>query len=228
VYSSAHSSDEEAERDLLAYIAASGGGEPLAAPRKIAFDPGFRERFWHRNCLAIGLSSGFIEPLEASALALIELSVGWLVDDMPATRAQMDVVAERFNEAFLYRWQRVIDFLKLHYVLSKREDSAYWNDHRRADTIPERLRKQLTLWRSRAPSFRDFPTLEEVFPAASYEFVLYGMGFRSEIAERATDRPQVADRHIQEAGRLAARMLSALPSNRELLDHIRTQGMPRG
>jgi hypothetical protein len=119
VYSSAHSSDEDAERQLRAYVLASGGPADMPAPRKLGFEPGYRERFWHRNCVAIGLSAGFIEPLEASALALVELSAAWLADDMPATRAQMDTVAARFNEAFTYRWERVIDFLKLHYVLSR-------------------------------------------------------------------------------------------------------------
>jgi len=226
VYSSAHTTDEEALQDLRAYIAATGGGTPLAEPRKIAFDPGYRERFWHRNCVAIGLSSGFIEPLEASALALVELSAGFLVDDLPATRAQMDIVADRFNETFLYRWERVIDFLKLHYVLSKREDTPYWNDHKQPATIPQRLRDLLALWRSREPSHRDFPRLEELFPAASYQYVLYGMGFRSEFPARPADHPELADRHIQEAGRMTARMLSGLPANRALLDHIRERGLP--
>jgi tryptophan halogenase len=227
VYSSAHTTDEEAERGLRAYLAATGSGAELAPPRKITFDPGYRERFWHRNCVAIGLSAGFIEPLEASALALVELSAGYLVDDMPATRAQMDIVAARFNETFLYRWEGLIDFLKLHYVLSRREDSPYWNDHRRAETIPQRLRDQLALWRTRAPTFRDFSRLEELFPAASYQFVLYGMGFRSTLPDRPTDLPQVADRHIKEVQRLSARMVSLLPSNRTVLDHIRTHGIPR-
>jgi hypothetical protein len=227
VYSSAHASDEDAERALRDYIAASGGPADIPRPRKIAFDPGYRERFWHRNVVAIGLSSGFIEPLEASALALVELAVGWVADDLPATRAQMDVVAERFNEAFLYRWERVIDFLKLHYVLSRRQDSAYWEQHRTPGTIPERLRRQLALWRTRAPSRRDFPRIEEVFPAASYQYVLYGMGFRTEMRPQASDLPRHADQRFQAAARQTARMLPLLPSNRELLDHIREHGLPR-
>jgi tryptophan halogenase len=227
VYSSAHTSDEQAERDLRMYIEASGGprADDVPQPRKIGFDPGYRERFWHRNVVAIGLSSGFIEPLEASALALVELGAAWLADDMPATRAQMDVVARRFNESFTYRWERVIDFLKLHYVLSKRTDSAYWQDHRRADTIPQRLHDQLALWRARPPSHRDFPHLEEVFPAASYQFILYGMGFRSEMRPRASDLPALADRYFHESQRMGARMLPLLPSNRQMLDHIRDHGL---
>ena len=227
VYSSAHTSDEDAERVLRAYVLASGGPADMPAPRKLGFEPGYRERFWHRNVVAIGLSAGFIEPLEASALALVELSAAWLADDMPATRARMDVVAARFNEAFTYRWERIIDFLKLHYVLSRRSDTAYWLEHRDPASIPERLQELLRLWRARPPSRRDFARIEEVFPSASWQYILYGMGFNMEATPRASDRPDLADEAFREAARLTERMLPALPSNRELLDHIRRHGLPR-
>jgi hypothetical protein len=227
VYSSAHTSDEKAEAALRAYIVASGGPEHIAPPRKLSFEPGYRERFWHRNVVAIGLSAGFIEPLEASALAMVELSAAWLLDDMPVTRAQMDLVAARFNEAFTYRWERVIDFLKLHYVLSKRNDSPFWIEHREAGSIPDSLRELLALWRARPPSRRDFSRIEEVFPSASWQYILYGMGFRMEAAPRASDRPILADGFFRDAARLTAKMLPALPSNRELLDHIRRHGLQR-
>jgi hypothetical protein len=227
VYSSAHSSDDDAERLLRAYVKATGGPADMPSPRKLRFEPGYRERFWHRNCVAIGLSAGFIEPLEASALALVELSAAWLADDMPATRAQMDVVAARFNEAFIYRWERVIDFLKLHYVLSRRSDSAYWLEHRDAASIPGRLQDLLQLWRARPPSRRDFSRIEEMFPSASWQYILYGMGFCTEGAPRASDRADLADEAFREAARLTARMLPALPANRELIDHIRRHGLQR-
>jgi tryptophan halogenase len=230
VYSSAHITDEEAERQLRAYVTASGGPEDVS-PRKLGFEPGYRERFWHRNCVAIGLSAGFIEPLEASALALVEMSAAWLIDDMPATRDQIDLVAARFNDAFTYRWERVIEFLKLHYVLSKRSDSPFWIEHREAAGIPDRLRELLTLWRTRPPSRRDFPRIEEVFPSASYQYILYGMARGQDVAldgaPRASDSPREADRHFREAARLTAQMLPALPSNRALLEHIRMHGLPR-
>jgi 2-polyprenyl-6-methoxyphenol hydroxylase-like FAD-dependent oxidoreductase len=227
VYSSAHSSDEDAERQLRAYIAQTGGPADIPAPRKLSFEPGYRERFWHRNVVAIGLSGGFIEPLEASALALVELAAAWLADDMPATRAGMDIVAARFNEAFTYRWERVIDFLKLHYVLSERSDSRYWIEHRAPESIPDSLRERLALWRTRPPSRRDFARSEEVFPSASWQYILYGMGFRTEMASRASDRPDLADEAFRETARLTARMLPALPSNRELIEHIRRHGLQR-
>ena len=226
VYSSAHCSDDEAGHALRAYLASTGIEGDIPAPRRIAFDPGYRARFWERNVVAIGLSAGFIEPLEASALALVELSAAWLADDLPATRSQMDTIAARFNEAFTYRWERIIEFLKLHYVLSKRTDSAYWLDHRAAHTRSPRLSDLLALWRTRAPSRRDFPRIEEIFPAASWQYVLYGMGFRPEFGERASDLPDRADQYFREAARLTGRMLPQLPAHRAMLDHIRQYGIP--
>ncbi|MFA9217272.1 MAG: tryptophan halogenase family protein [Sphingomonadaceae bacterium] len=145
VYSSAHTSDAQAEQDLRAYLAANGVAldqVDVAAPRKLSFQPGYREKFWHHNCVAIGLSAGFIEPLEASALALVEMSAKLVAEQMPATRAAMAPLAQRFNDTFRYRWERVIEFLKLHYVLSQRRDAdgcSYWRDNRDPSTIPARL-----------------------------------------------------------------------------------------
>lgn len=228
VYSSAHTTDEQAERELRAYLKASGAGEDLPAPRKLSFQPGYREKFWHRNCVAIGLSAGFIEPLEASALALVELSAAMLADGMPVTREQMEAAAGRFNATFTYRWERVIDFLKLHYVLSRREDSDYWRDNRCAETIPERLASLLLLWRHRPPSRYDIDRIQEVFPAASYQYVLYGMGFHHAPgpAPRMEDGA-AADGFLRDAANLTRRMLPALPDNRALIDHIRSHGLPR-
>lgn len=231
VYSSAHTTAEAAERALYAYIERSGGGPArrLGAPRRIAIDPGHRETFWHRNCVAVGLSAGFIEPLEASALALIELSAAMISDEMPATRDVMDIVARRFNERFRYRWDRVIDFLKLHYVLTRRRDSAFWVDNLRAESIPGRLAELLSLWRHRPPSRYDFVQSEEIFPSASYQYVLYGMGFRPDAVAgaRRSDLPDQADLHFAERERLTGKMLAGLPTNRELLDHVRRYGMQR-
>lgn len=229
VYSSAHTSDEAAERELRQYIERTGGPRDLPAPRKLSFEPGYRDEFWHRNCVAIGLSAGFIEPLEASAIALIELSAAMLRDQMPATREAMDIVARRFNDAFTYRWERVIDFLKLHYVLSQRTDSDFWQDNRRAESVPERLREQLLLWRHQPPSRYDFHRVEEVFPSASYQYVLYGMGFRPDPSRppRRSDDLDRADAFFREAAALTGRMLPALPTNRALIEHIKRHGLCR-
>jgi 2-polyprenyl-6-methoxyphenol hydroxylase-like FAD-dependent oxidoreductase len=223
VYSSAHIDDDSAERELRAYLKATGTPSDHAPPRKLSFQPGYRERFWHRNVVAIGLSSGFIEPLEASALALVEMSATMLSEDLPATRETMDIVARRFNDAFTYRWERVIDFLKLHYVLSRRDDTPYWRENR--STVPARLQELLALWADRAPTRHDFYRIEEVFPPASYLYILAGMGFDSRAGDGSDQHP--ADACFRDTAALARKMLGGLPSNRELIDHIRSHGLPR-
>jgi len=227
VYASAHTSDEAAEATLAEYVQASGGTMPdPASIRRIAFEPGYRREAWHRNCVAIGLSAGFVEPLEASSLALVELAAAALADQLPATREDMDLVARRFNDAFAYRWERVVDFLKLHYVLSRREGD-YWRAHRDAATMPESLRERLQLWRHQPPSRYDLVRVDEVFPSASYHYILYGMGLRPQLRGGQAGPVRRAAGHFREAADLAQRMRRALPSHRALVDHVVTRGLPK-
>ncbi|GAB2504255.1 tryptophan halogenase family protein [Lysobacter humi (ex Lee et al. 2017)] len=223
VYSSAHTSDDEAHAVLSAHL----GGVDVAA-RQLGFEPGYRREFWHRNCVAIGLSAGFIEPLEASAIALVELSAAMLDAQLPATREDMDRVARRFNATFTHRWARIVDFLKLHYVLSRR-DGAYWRDHRDSASIPDRLHELLALWRHRAPSRYELDRADEVFPSASWQYILYGMGHRPQPSALAT-RPEprrLAQAHFADVGRLGRRLLGGLPAHRDLIDAIHQQGLRR-
>jgi len=228
VYSSAHTSDEQAERALLDYVGKRAANLP-ASPRKIPIKPGHLQTFWHRNCVAVGISAGFIEPLEASALALIEMSAQMIADELPATRPLMDVVADRFNKRFLYRWDRIVDFLKLHYLLSRREGSDFWIDNRRPETVPDRLKELMELWRYRPPGRRDFPQIEEIFPAASYQYVLYGMGFKPDPSahQRRLDDRKSAHDCFRVNQQLTGKYLNGLPSNRELIRHVVTHGMKR-
>ena len=221
VYSSAHSSDMQAENDLRAYLEPSMGRKKAEAAefRQLKINPGHRSSFWRKNCVAVGMSAGFIEPLEASALALVELSAAMIRDSMPANRALMDIAARRFNERFEYRWDRVIDFLKLHYVLSERRDTDYWRDHCDVSTIPERLQELLELWQYQSPSRLDFVQPEEIFTAASYQYVLYGMGFKTKasLATRRSANIDLARRHFDENAAQTQLLLQGLPPNRELL-----------
>lgn len=178
VYASAFLSDDEADAILRAHVAAVVPGVDAAAltPRRLAFATGHRARFWQGNVVAVGLSAGFIEPLEASAIVLIELSARALADAVPASRAVMDIHARRFNATFATRWDRIVDFLKLHYVLSRRTE-PYWLAQRDPASISARLAEDLQLWREQPPSARDFPLADEMFPPASQHYILYGMGF---------------------------------------------------
>jgi len=222
-YSSAHISDAEAEQQLRHYIASSIGNEESEkiSIRKLTFMPGYREKFWHKNCVAVGMSAGFIEPLEASALAMIELSITMISEQLPQTRQQMDITAKRFNSRFSYRWQRVIEFLKLHYVLSKRRDSKYWRDNQAVASIPERLAELIELWKHEPPSRYDFIENEEVFPSASYQYVLYGMGYHTQSHQHRTlfENNQVAEQLFAKVQSQKQQFQQGLPTNRELINH---------
>lgn len=228
VYSSDDCSEDEAAARLLDYARRSGAPEAslAASPRLIRLHPGYREEAFVHNCVAVGLSSGFVEPLEASSLVMVELAAGMLVDQFPADRADMALLARRFNESFRYRWQRVIDFLKLHYAVSRRTDSAYWRRHRDPESLTDALRELLPHWDRQPPSRYDFPRIEEMFPSASYQYVLYGMGVRPQ-PRRSRHGAAGTEALFAETAALRRRLLGGLPGHRELLDSIATRGLPR-
>jgi tryptophan halogenase len=224
VYSSRHTSEEAARETLLRYIGERHRELPV---RKIPIRSGHREIFWKNNCIAVGLAAGFLEPLESSAIVLAELSAKYIAEQLPACREVMDLVAKRFNEVTHYRWGRIIDFLKLHYVLTQRTDSAFWRDNVDPAGVPDRLKELLQLWKYQSPWFFDeFDRLEEVFPAASYQYVLYGMGFRTEVAPvDAVDTRTLASRLVSQNERMIGEMRTRLPKNRDLLNKIFEYGL---
>ena len=224
VYSSEHETDDAAEETLRHYVKSDPRSCPSAeiAARKLKFNPGFRQKFWHRNCVAVGMSAGFIEPLEASAIALVEMSAAMIRDELPSNREMMDIVAERFNQRFSYRWERIIDFLKLHYVLSNRTDSAYWLDHCARDSIPDRLLELIDLWKYQPPSRHDLVQTDQIFPSASYQYVLYGMRFKTRSRETSCQRDsfELAHKYFRENKIQLEKQMSGLPTNRELINHL--------
>ena len=222
VYSSKHATEAQARAVLADYV---GDKFDSLTVRKIPITSGHREKFWQNNCVAVGLSAGFLEPLEASALVMIELAAQMISEQLPRTREVMDIVAKRFNETALYRWNRIIDFLKLHYILSERKE-PFWRDNRDSSTIPQSLQDLITEWQYRAPADHDFSSNNEVFPAASYQYVLYGMGFKSDYSHNAYafDDMDFANSQFQQNKKLTEKALSLLPSNRALLEKINIFG----
>lgn len=224
VYSSSHTSDDQAERELRAYI---GPAADKLTIRKIPIHGGHRETCWKGNCVAVGLAAGFVEPLESSAIVLVELSAKIIAEQMPVCREVMDVIASRFNETTEYRWGRIIEFLKLHYAITKRTDTAFWRDNADPATIPDRLQHLLQLWRYQSPWFHDeFDRIDEVFPAASYQYVLYGMDYPTEIEPDAlSGDSKTADRALRDNMVHTQRLRSALPRHRELLRKVVQHGL---
>jgi tryptophan halogenase len=224
VFCSDFSTVEQAEKALLDYVQ----NDPYLAskkimPRTIKFTPGHRETFWFKNCVAIGVSAGFVEPLEATALVLIEKSAEWISQQLPRERSAMAVLAKRFNLLTSQRWQEIIDFLKLHYLLSNRRDSEYWRAHQSVQSIPESLQESLLLWRTQAPGVYETNQRFELFSSASKQYVLYGMGFKVD-QSRSVQISQKEDLLIKrlrnETLHNTEKLLGALPSNRQFLSRI--------
>jgi len=223
VYSSNHISDDQAEAELRRYIGPQAKG---LTPRKIPIRGGHRETFWKNNCVAVGLASGFLEPLESSAIVLVELAAKLIAEQMPANRGVMDIVAARFNDVNHYRWGRIIDFLKLHYVLTKRPEK-FWQDNTDPASVPDRLKNLLHLWKYQPPWFFDeFDRIEEVFPAASYQYVLYGMGFKTDVAPGDNNGTHsMAVSYMNENAAMTRKLRTQLPKNRELVKKIHEYGL---
>jgi len=145
---------------------------------------------------------------------------------MPANREVMDIVAARFNDVNHYRWGRIIDFLKLHYVLTRRPEK-FWRDNTDPATVPDRLKNLLHLWKYQPPWFFDeFDRIEEVFPAASYQYVLYGMGFKTDVmpGDNSGTRSAAAT-YMNENIAMTRKLRTQLPKNRELVKKIHEYGL---
>lgn len=224
VYASSYTNDDEVWCQLKTYLAKSFSADTIAAltPRKLSFTPGYRATPWVKNCVAVGMSAGFVEPLEASAIVMIEISSKTISNELPATRAAMAIVARRFNRRFAERWESVVNFLKLHYWLSKRDDSDYWRDHRKLATVPEQLQDFLVLWQQNMPGTADFHQVLELFGPSSYQYILYGMGFvpQPRPVTSRSDNDELALRAFQRVAELGKNGLGGLPLNRALLQQI--------
>ena len=230
VYSSQYTTDSAAEDELFQYIERLNLADRAnTSVRQLSFTPGYYKKFWHQNCVAVGMSAGFIEPLEASALAMIEQAAHMISDQLPASKQIMPIIAKRFNDKFTQHWQQIIEFLKLHYVLSKRDDSPYWRDNRKDSTIPESLQEMLALWEYQSPSKYDIQQANPLFPAASYQYVLYGMNFEKKSnptnVNRTTEDNALIQSALKDVQNKRQKLVQVLESNRMLINKIKQYGL---
>jgi tryptophan halogenase len=181
VFASRFISEDEARATVLAAL----DGAALAEPRLLRFSPGRRERAWSHNCVGVGLASGFLEPLESTSIYLIQAAVTDLVNLIPrpgSTRIDPRL-ADEFNRLNEMQYERIRDFLVLHYTANRRIGEPLW-DHVRSMTLPETLAHKLQLFRSRAtlPSYQ-----YGLFPRDSWLAVLIGQGIMPEGYDRLAE-----------------------------------------
>ncbi|MGX9460198.1 tryptophan halogenase family protein [Shewanella sp. A14] len=171
VYSSQFMSDEQAKQHLLTNL----DGKPLAEPRKINFTTGRRVKQWHKNCVAIGLSSGFLEPLESTSLHLVQSTIIRLTKLFPHHGIQPQHV-EEFNRQSQTEFEQIRDFIILHYRLNAKQSAngehGLWQQCRDMD-IPESLQQKIDLFGATATIFRH---KDELFTEVSWLQVMLGQG----------------------------------------------------
>lgn len=221
VYSSRHTSDERAEQVLRGYI---GAAADALSPRQLKLNVGYRAQHWVKNCAAVGLSGGFLEPLESSGIGLIE-TAAYLIGYLFPHDGDMAAAARTYNEVMSARYARIVDFVKLHYCLTQRTDHAFWRDNTDPASIPATLHDKLSMWRSRAPHRMDFVADYEMYPTSSWQYVLYGMEYpTAQYGNRLTlNRYAEAQKEFQMIEQMSYRAMGDLPAHRALVEHYLQQ-----
>ena len=168
VYASEFLSDEQAVADLQAAV-----GAALAEPRLLRFATGRRRLLWNGNCVALGLASGFLEPLESTSIHLVTSGLYHLLEHFP-DRDFDQANIDAYNARVIEELETIRDFLVLHYCLVQREDSAFWR-HCRSMAIPPSLRERIELYRGTG---RIRAGAGELFTELSWFYILEGLGVR--------------------------------------------------
>ncbi|MDP8993896.1 MAG: tryptophan 7-halogenase [Pseudomonadota bacterium] len=181
VYSSSHITDEEAADAIIAAVE----GEPMAEPRVLRFRAGRRKRSFVRNVVAVGLASGFLEPLESTSIYLVQGAVTQLVELFPVGGRIDELDRREFNRIVDLEYDRIRDFLILHYHATSRDDSSFWN-HVRTMTIPDSLHEKIELWRR---SGRVARYTQGLFLEPSWIAVYMGQGIVPEGWDQRADQP---------------------------------------
>ena len=211
VFSSAHLSDDEACEAIIAHA----DGSPLADPRVLRFRPGRRSRSWSRNVIGVGLSSGFLEPLESTSIYLAQMAITYLIELFPKDGVIDPRDRDEFNRLVDMEYDRVRDFLILHYNATTRDDSDFWN-HVRTMTVPDSLAEKLELWRKtgRIEKYSD-----GLFYDASWIAVYVGQGLLPDRHDTraALGDPQQLARAAERLRREIDSLVALMPDHREYL-----------
>lgn len=210
VYSSEHISDDEATERLLGFV----DGKPITEPMIIPFRAGVRDSVWHKNCLAIGLSAGFIEPLEATALHLVMRGVDLFLKYYPDQDCEQALIDE-YNKRMRMDYAEIRDFIVLHYCLTEREDTPFW-EHCKHMAIPQELQERIELFKAHG-ALRE--GVDELFRPSSWQSVFDGMGVRPEKYCPRIDNLdfKLIEDTLKEADEAISGMVQKLPSHDQFI-----------
>ena len=210
VYSSQFISDDEAASTLMANLE----GEPLMTPKPLRFTTGKRNKFWNKNVVAIGLASGFMEPLESTSIHLIQSGIARLTAFFP--HAGFDPVdVDEFNAHSHFEFDKIRDFLILHYHATERSDTPFW-DYVRTMSIPDSLQHKMELFRSNGRVFREHT---EMFAEPSWVQVMHGQrvhprGYHPLVVNLTDDKLR---EHCDTVRGVIANCVRAMPTHEEFI-----------
>ncbi|MDX1515512.1 MAG: tryptophan halogenase family protein [Woeseiaceae bacterium] len=213
VYCSRYLSGEQAEELLLGNL----DGAPLGDPRHLRFRTGRRIEQWKRNCVSVGLSSGFLEPLESTSIHLIQSAVIRLIKFFPHAGIRQEEVDE-FNRLSKMEFEYVRDFIILHYHLNERDDSRFWQECRRMP-IPGSLRRRMQLFGQSGKIFRE---QDELFTEPAWQQVLIGQGLLPQDYHPLVDAltPEQLDEFLDGVRQIIDRAVAQLPTHEQYLERL--------
>ena len=220
VYCSHFTSDEEAAHVLLAGLDTPALGDP----RPLRFTTGRRRKAWVRNCVALGLAAGFVEPLESTSIQLIMDGVGRLIENFP-DRDFAPHLADEYNRRIASQYESIRDFIVMHYKLTRRTDSEFWR-HCAAMAIPDTLRHQIELFRS---SGRVAILDRDGFAEPSFISILFGLGVTPAAWDPFIDRidEQALRTHFARLRAAIAGTVAAMPDHADYVARL-TRAEPAG
>ena len=213
VYCSKFMSDDEALNSLNKDIE----GEAISEPNFLRFKTGIRRKPWHKNVVALGLSAGFLEPLESTSIHLIQTAVARLMASFPDKGfAQSNI--DDFNRATLLEYEQVRDFLILHYCQTTRDDTPFWRYCKNMD-IPDTLRHRLDLYRDNARLYRRD---NEIFGETSWFAVMHGQGLRPRAYHPLADSlpEDELKRRMTELENVTQACLTRMPRHEEFISQF--------
>jgi tryptophan halogenase len=213
VYSSAYLRDDAAADTLMSHL----DGPALAEPRLLTFTTGRRRRFWNRNCVAIGLASGFLEPLESTSIYMIQSGIARLLNLMP-DRSFSEVLIGRYNAQAAFEVESIRDFLILHYFATERRDSPFWQ-YCSSMSIPDQLAGNIRLFRDSGRFFRNG---EEMFALTSWVQVMLGQHILPQSYHPAVDLVPERDLHglVHGVREVIASCVAAMPAHQAFIDRF--------
>ena len=211
VYSNKYVSDDEAASNLLGWL----DGRALGSPRVLRFTPGQRKKCWDKNVVAIGLSSGFLEPLESTSIYLIQSAINRLLSLFP-DREFNQAAIDRYNAQASFEIERIRDFIILHFCATERGDTPFW-DYCRTMSLPEPLADTIRLFRDTGRYYRN---AEELFGQLSWVQVMVGQRIVPQKYHPIVDRMKDSDLHgfVDHVEKVIASCVDAMPPHQAFID----------